>query len=140
MGTNTNFILIAERTTLEPVNHELAAQYGFGSGNITELGTDMTPTSMSQLRNVLLYSICQFNIFILILVLMGRVSIIECNQAGIIDIQAHICIHVKKINQLQKTRKKPDASHIANLTHVTSTATSSHATGTTTLWRGHHQI
>lgn len=39
----------AERTTLEPVNHELAAQYGFGSGNITELGTDMTPTSMSQL-------------------------------------------------------------------------------------------
>jgi len=37
-----------ERTTLEPVNHELSAQYGFGT-TITELGTDMTPTSMSQL-------------------------------------------------------------------------------------------
>ena len=45
---------LAERTTLEPVSHELGAQYGFTPSNITELGTDMTPTSMSQLRNVFL--------------------------------------------------------------------------------------
>merc|ERR1719383_719064 len=38
-----------ERTTLEPVSHELGGQYGFTPSNITELGTDMTPTSMSQL-------------------------------------------------------------------------------------------
>ena len=51
LTSNSN---LAERTTLEPVSHELGAQYGFTPSNITELGTDMTPTSMSQLRNVFL--------------------------------------------------------------------------------------
>ena len=45
-------IILAERTTLEPVNHELGSHYGLQQ-NLTELGTDITPTSMSQLRKLL---------------------------------------------------------------------------------------
>ena len=41
----------AERTTLEPVSHELGSG-GYGSlhPNLTELGSEMPPTTMSQLR------------------------------------------------------------------------------------------
>jgi len=40
-----------ERTTLEPVNHEMGSHYGLQQ-NLTELGTDITPTSMSQLSPI----------------------------------------------------------------------------------------
>ena len=46
---NFNVAFLAERTTLEPVSHELGAQYSMHP-NLTELGTEMPPTSISQLR------------------------------------------------------------------------------------------